>query len=280
MVETKILDGRRLAADLRTSLVPLIKNLKRPPSLKVINIGCNPASLIYVKNKTTAARDVGIVSETMWFPDDVAEFAILEMIEHFNYEPVDGIMVQLPLPSHIRLERVIEAIKPSKDVDGFHPLNIGRVIAGSRRNIPCTPKGIMKLLEAAQTPLQGARALVVGCGAIVGRPVATLLTQAGATVTCAHLLTRDLASECRRADLIIMAAGSPRLLRGSMIREGVTIIDVGITRLPDGKICGDVTFDECLGIARAISPVPGGVGPMTVACLLENTVEAAIWRSL
>jgi methylenetetrahydrofolate dehydrogenase (NADP+)/methenyltetrahydrofolate cyclohydrolase len=275
---TQIINGKKLATELRASLTSQVRHLTYTPVLKVILVGDDPASRIYVKQKIAAAGMVGISAEIMYLPSTISEFALLEMIEHFNFEPVDGIIVQLPLPGHIRLNRVLEAVKVEKDVDGFHPLSVGRVAAGGRRNVPCTAKGIMKLLEASQTPLQGAQALVIGCSAIVGRPVATLLTQALATVTSAHLLTRDLTAECSRADLIVVATGYPNLVRGNMIKAGVVIIDVGITRCLGGKICGDVAFDECLGIAGAITPVPGGVGPMTVACLLENTVEAAIAR--
>jgi methylenetetrahydrofolate dehydrogenase (NADP+)/methenyltetrahydrofolate cyclohydrolase len=275
---TYIIDGRQVANDLRASLAERIGFLKRTPVLKVILVGDNPASRIYVKNKTVAASKIGIAAETMWLPETITEHDLLEMIHHFNREPVDGIIVQFPLPPHICVERVCEAIKATKDVDGFHPLNVGRMTAGGRGFMPCTPKGIMKLLEASQTPLEGAQALVIGYSAIVGRPVSTLLTQANATVTVAHIKTRDLTAETRRADIIVVATGCPKLIRGDMIKPGAVIIDVGITRLADGKVCGDVAFDECFGIAGAMTPVPGGVGPMTIACLLENTVEAAIAR--
>lgn len=275
---TYILDGRKLAAEIRASLRTRILALDYTPVLKVILVGDDPASHIYVKHKTIAAAEVGIAAETIWLPAAISEFELLEMIQHFNYEPTDGIMIQLPLPAHIRLERVFEAIKPSKDVDGFHPLNAGRLLAGGRHNVPCTPKGIMRLLEASQTPLEGAVALVVGCSAIVGRPVSALLTQAHATVTIAHKFTRDLTAECARAEIIVVAAGCPNLIRGNMINPGAVIIDVGFNRLPDGRICGDVAYEECLEIASVLTAVPGGVGPMTIACLLENTLESAIAR--
>lgn len=275
---TQILNGRALAAELLASLTTQIIHLRHTPVLKVILVGDDPASQIYVKNKTRAAGTIGVAAETMWLPSTVSEFAVLEMIEHFNREPVDGILVQLPLPDHISPDKVFEAVKPSKDVDGFHPLNVGRMAGGGRRNVPCTAKAVMRLLEASQTPLQGVRALVIGRSAIVGRPVCTLLTQAHATVTCAHRLTTDLAGECARADIIVSAAGRPNLIRGNMIKPGAVIIDVGINRLATGKLCGDAAFDECLGIAGAITPVPGGVGPLTIACLLENTVDAATAR--
>jgi methylenetetrahydrofolate dehydrogenase (NADP+)/methenyltetrahydrofolate cyclohydrolase len=276
--ETKILDGRQLAFDRRTILIEQIRHLQRTPVLKVILVGDHPASQIYVKHKMRAASAVGIAAETIWLPATISEFDLLEMIHHFNYESIDGIIVQLPLPAHINLNHVLEAIKPSKDVDGFHPLNVGRLAAGGRQNVPCTARGIMLLLEASGKPLQGADALVIGCSAIVGRPVCTLLIQASATVTNAHLLTHDLPAICQRADIIVVAAGCPNLIRGHMLKAGVVLIDVGITRLTDGTVCGDIAYEECLGIAGSITPVPGGVGPMTIACLLENTVAAAIAR--
>ena len=191
---------------------------------------------------------------------------------------VDGILVQLPLPPSIAPHLVLEAIDPAKDVDGFHPLNIGRLQDGQDVLAPCTPRGVMKLLDAAGVALRGARALVLGRSAIVGRPMAALLLAADATVTIAHSRTRDLAAECRRADVLVAAVGRAELVRGDWIQPGATVIDVGINRTADGRLVGDVAFAECAAIAGAITPVPGGVGPMTIACLLENTLEAAIRR--
>lgn len=275
---TKIIDGRAIAADLLSSIAARIAQLDYQPVLKVIIVGDDPASLIYVKKKTRAASQVGIDSETIHLPSDTTEIRLLVTIYEFLNDFVDAIVVQLPLPANINLNNVVQLLHPDKDVDGFHPLNVGLLMSGQRRNVPCTPKGIMMLLNAARTPLQGANALVVGRSAIVGRPVCTLLSQADATVTLAHSMTRGLTTECRRADIIVSAVGQPNLIRGDMIKPGAVIIDVGINRLPDGRLCGDVAYDECLGIASAITPVPGGVGPMTVACLLENTLEAAIAR--
>jgi methylenetetrahydrofolate dehydrogenase (NADP+)/methenyltetrahydrofolate cyclohydrolase len=280
-MHTKIIDGRRLAADLKASVAAKVAALTYTPTLKVVLVGDDPASAIYVKNKTHAAEQVGIAAETIRLPADVSEWELIDFLDaiddaDLNDEFIDGILVQLPLPPQINPSVVLGCLDPVKDVDGFHPLNVGRLTVGQPAMMPCTPKGIMRLLEASQTPLEGAHVLVVGCGPIVGRPVCTLLTQANATVTSAHKFTRSLAAHCRQADIVIVAAGCPNLIRGEMIKPGATIIDVGINRLADGRVVGDVAYSECLGIAGAITPVPGGVGPMTVACLLENTVEAAI----
>ena len=191
---------------------------------------------------------------------------------------VDGILVQLPLPPQIRTQAVLEAVDPAKDVDGFHPLNVGRLAAGTPNMVPCTPLGIMRLLEAAEVALAGARALVIGRSAIVGRPLVSLLLSANATVTIAHSHTRDLIAECRRAEVLVAAIGQPELVRGDWVGQGATVIDVGVNRLADGRLVGDVAFAECAAVAGAITPVPGGVGPMTIACLLENTVAAALRR--
>ena len=191
---------------------------------------------------------------------------------------VDGILVQLPLPAHIDTGKVFAAVDPDKDVDGFHPLNVGALANGRPGLVPCTPAGVMKLLRHTGVALSGARALVLGRSAIVGRPMAALLLAADATVTIAHSRTRDLLAECRRADILIAAVGRPEMVRGDWIAEGATVIDVGINRLPDGRLVGDVAYAECAERAAAVTPVPGGVGPMTIACLLENTVDAAIKR--
>lgn len=274
---THIIDGRRVAAALQQTIQQRIARLDYQPVLKVIIVGQDPASEIYVRNKTSAAFKVGIRSQTITLAATITEGELIEFIyQLIEDDNPDGVIVQLPLPAHIRTSFVLEAISPARDVDGFHPLNVGWLSAGRQRNVPCTPHGIIRLLEAAGTPLHGVHAVIVGTGPIVGRPLSTLLLQAGATVTLTNRNTRDLAAETRRADIIVVAAGCPNLLRGAMITAGVTIIDVGINRLANGKICGDVNLPECLGIARAITPVPGGVGPMTVACLLENTLKASL----
>jgi len=278
-VTARIIDGRALAARLRGDLVSRIGQLPFRPGLAVVLVGDNPASRVYVRSKDRAAREAGIAAQTIVLPGDTAEPALLAGIARLNADPaVDGILVQLPLPPQIRAQAVIDAIDPEKDVDGFHPINAGRLVDGRPGLIPCTPLGVMKLLAEAGVSPAGSRALVLGRSVIVGKPMATLLLAADATVTIAHSRTRDVAAECRRAEILVAAVGRPGLVRGDWISHGATVIDVGINRLPDGRLVGDVAFDECLETAGAITPVPGGVGPMTIACLLENTVTAAIRR--
>jgi methylenetetrahydrofolate dehydrogenase (NADP+) / methenyltetrahydrofolate cyclohydrolase len=278
-VTARIIDGRALAARLRGGLASRIRQLPFRPGLAVVLVGGNPASRVYVRSKDRAAREAGIETQTIALPGDTAEAALLTEITRLNADPaVDGILVQLPLPPQIRTQAVIEAIDPEKDVDGFHPINAGCLVDGRPRLIPCTPLGVMKLLAEAGVSLAGSRTLVLGRSAIVGRPMVALLLTADATVTVAHSRTRDIAAECRRAEVLIAAVGRPGLVRGDWVSHGATVIDVGINRLPDGRLAGDVAFDECLETAGAITPVPGGVGPMTIACLLENTVAAAVRR--
>lgn len=275
----RIIDGKAVAAALRARLRAQIAGLGFQPALAVVLVGDDPASAVYVGSKDRAAREAGIAVQTIRRPAATPEAALLADIARLNADPaVDGILVQLPLPSPIRTQAVVEAVDPAKDVDGFHPLNIGRLAAGAPFLVPCTPLGIMRLLEAGGSRLAGARALVIGRSAIVGRPLVGLLLQADATVTVAHSHTRDLAAECRRAEIVVAAVGKPELVRGDWIRPGATVIDVGVNRKPDGRLVGDVAFAECAAVAGAITPVPGGVGPMTIACLLENTVTAALRR--
>ena len=275
----RIIDGKAIAAALRAQVATQVASLSFTPGLAVVLIGDDPASAVYVRNKDRAAREVGIVAQTIRLPADTPEVMLLAEIARLNADPaVDGILVQLPLPSHIDTEGVIEAIDPAKDVDGFHPLNVGALASGRPGLVPCTPAGVMKLLHHTGVKLAGARALVLGRSSIVGRPMARLLLAADATVTVAHRGTRDLPAECRRAEILIAATGRPEMVRGDWIGEGAIVIDVGINRLPDGRLVGDVNYAECRERAGAITPVPGGVGPMTIACLLENTVDAAIQR--
>jgi methylenetetrahydrofolate dehydrogenase (NADP+) / methenyltetrahydrofolate cyclohydrolase len=278
-VTARIIDGRALAAALRSRLARQIGALPFRPGLAVVLVGDDPASAVYVRSKDRAAHEAGILARTIRLPADVAEPALLAEIARLNADTeVDGILVQLPLPAQIAAQAVIEAVDPGKDVDGFHPLNAGRLASGCRALVPCTPSGVMKLLAEAGVPLEGARALVLGRSTIVGRPVAMLLLAAHATVTIAHSRTRNLAAECRRADIVVAAAGRPELVRGDWIAPGAAVIDVGINRGRDGRLVGDVAFAEAVQVAGAITPVPGGVGPMTIACLLENTVSAALRR--
>jgi methylenetetrahydrofolate dehydrogenase (NADP+)/methenyltetrahydrofolate cyclohydrolase len=278
-VSARIIDGKAIAAALRASVAEQVAQLPFRPGLAVVLVSDDPASAVYVRAKDRAAHAVGIAAQTIRLPADLSEEALITRIARLNADPaVDGILVQLPLPPRIASQEVIEAIDPGKDVDGFHPLNVGRLASGHPVLVPCTPAGVMKLLAAAGRPLEGARALVLGRSTIVGRPMATLLLAAQATVTMAHSHTRDLAQECRRADVVVAAAGRPELVRGDWIAPGATVIDVGINRRADGKLIGDVAFAEACRVAGAITPVPGGVGPMTIACLLENTVTAALRR--
>ena len=278
-MSARIIDGKAVAADLRARLAQQVAALDFQPGLTVVLVGDDPASAVYVRTKDRAANEAGIIVRTIRLLQDTAEAALLAEIARLNDDPeVDGILVQLPLPPQIRTQAVLEAVDPAKDVDGFHPLNIGRLAAGAPSLVPCTPLGIMRLLEAACVELTGARAVVLGRSAIVGRPLAALLLGAHATVTIAHSRTRALVAECRRADVLIAAVGQPELVRGDWVGEGATVIDVGVNRLPDGRLTGDVAFTECAEVAGAITPVPGGVGPMTIACLLENTVTAASRR--
>ncbi len=275
----QILDGRALAAALRADLTQQAARLAYRAGLAVVLVGEQPASAVYVRNKARAADAIGVKAWTIRLPAETTEGALLAEIARLNDDAdVDGILVQLPLPPQIRPEAVIGAIDPAKDVDGFHPLNVGRLHSAAPGLVPCTPLGVMKLLAHAGTALRGARAVVLGRSAIVGKPIAELLLRADATVTLAHSRTRDLAAECRRAEVIIAAVGRAELVRGDWVANDAVVIDVGINRRADGSLVGDVAFDECVDHAGAITPVPGGVGPMTIACLLENTLAAAAAR--
>jgi methylenetetrahydrofolate dehydrogenase (NADP+)/methenyltetrahydrofolate cyclohydrolase len=275
----RILDGKALGARLRAGLAARISGLPFKPGLRVVRVGEDPASGVYVRNKDRAAAEAGFDSATIHLPESTTEADLLAEIARLNADPaVDGILVQLPLPAHIRAEAAIAAVDPRKDVDGFHPLNAGRLAAGEPGLVPCTPRGVMHLLAEAGVTLRGARALVLGRSQIVGRPMAQLLLGADCTVTIAHSRTRDLPAECRRAEILVAAAGRAEMVRGDWIAPGAVVIDVGINRRADGKLVGDVAYAEAVGHAGAITPVPGGVGPMTIACLLENTLEAALAR--
>ncbi|RME81603.1 MAG: bifunctional methylenetetrahydrofolate dehydrogenase/methenyltetrahydrofolate cyclohydrolase FolD [Zetaproteobacteria bacterium] len=275
----KILDGKaiaaRIRAEVRDEARKLAAKVGRMPGLAVILVGDDPASKIYVRNKRRACEEAGFVSHALTLPAETTEQALLERIRALNADPsIDGILVQLPLPSQIRSERVIEAIAPEKDVDGFHPYNLGRLAARRPLLRPCTPAGSMRLLAETGVDLHGVEAVVVGASNIVGRPMALELLLAGATVTVVHRFTRDLEAHVRRAEVLISAVGKPALIRGEWIREGAIVLDVGITRLEDGRIVGDVEFEAARKRAAWITPVPGGVGPMTIAMLLANTLQA------
>jgi len=275
----RIIDGRAVAERLRAAVAARVKTLSFRPGLRVVRVGEDPASGIYVRNKDRAAAAAGFDSATIHLPAETTEDALLAQVAALNADPaVDGILVQLPLPPQIRAEAVISAVDPARDVDGFHPVNAGLLAAGRPGLVPCTPKGVMHLLREAGVSLPGARALVLGRSQIVGRPMLQLLLAADCTVTVAHSRTRDLAAECRRAEILVAAVGRPEMVRGDWIAEDAVVIDVGINRLGNGRLVGDVAFQEAVTRAGAITPVPGGVGPMTIACLLENTLQAALAR--
>jgi len=274
-----LIDGKQVAAALRAEVASRVAALSFTPGLTVVLVGDDPASAVYVRNKDRAAAAAGIAARTIRLPADTPEAVLLATVAALNADPaVDGILVQLPLPPQIRSRAVIEAIDPAKDVDGFHPVNVGHLHDGRPTLVPCTPLGVMRLLAHAGVSIRGARALVLGRSAIVGKPMAALLTNADATVTVAHSRTRDLAAECRRAEVLVVAAGRAEMVRGDWVADGAVVIDVGINRLPDGRLVGDCATAECAAHAAAITPVPGGVGPMTIACLLDNTVTAALAR--
>jgi len=278
-VTARLIDGKAIASAMREALATRVAALPFRPGLAVVLVGDNPASAVYVRTKDRAAEAAGIAAATIRLPAGITEAALLAEVARLNADPaVDGILVQLPLPQGIRAEAVIDLIDPAKDVDGFHPRNAGLLALGRPALVPCTPLGVMKLLEAAGVALSGRRALVLGRSSIVGRPLVALLLAADATVMVAHSRTRDLAAECRRAEILVAAVGRAEMVRGDWIAPGATVIDVGINRLADGRLVGDVAFAECAAVAGAITPVPGGVGPMTIACLLENTVTAALRR--
>jgi len=285
-----IIDGKAIAAELRAATKEEAAAFRArhglPPGLRVVLVGTHPASQAYVRTKARMAQDVGVDGQLITLPEDASEAALLARIEALNRDPaVHGVLVQLPLPEQIDGARVLDAIDPRKDVDGFHPLNVGRLFSASGGLdpgllVPCTPMGCLILLRRTLgEDLAGRRALVVGRSNIVGKPLAALLLGANCTVTIAHSRTRDLPAECRRAEILVAAVGRPQMIRGAWIAPGATVIDVGIVRVPaeDGKtrLVGDVAFEEAVQVAGAITPVPGGVGPMTVACLMRNTLIAA-----
>ncbi|MHB1586593.1 MAG: bifunctional methylenetetrahydrofolate dehydrogenase/methenyltetrahydrofolate cyclohydrolase FolD [Acidiferrobacteraceae bacterium] len=276
----RIIDGKAIAAgivhEIKQRVAARLKRGRRAPGLAVIMIGTHAASEVYVRNKRRACAEAGMLSRSEDLPEDTTEEALLRLIRSLNDDPtVDGILVQLPLPPHINTQGIIEAIRPDKDVDGFHPYNIGRLAIRKPVLRPCTPRGIMTLLEHTGNPLLGLNAVVVGASNHVGRPMSLELLLAGCTVTTCHRFTRDLPAQLARADIIIAAAGKPGLVPGRWINNHAIVIDVGINRQPDGSLIGDVEFETAKETAGWITPVPGGVGPMTVATLLLNTLEAA-----
>ena len=287
-----ILDGKKLAESVRAEVAKgvaaFVAEHGRPPGLEVVLVGEDPASQVYTRNKQKASTEVGIRGKLHTLPASTTEAELLALLDRLNNDDtVDGILVQLPLPKQIKEQRVLDAIRADKDVDGFHPINAGLLASGRPGLVPCTPRGCMKLIALAGVKLEGTRAVVVGRSNIVGKPMAQLLLADNATVTIAHSRTKDLADRCREADVLVVAAvGRPEMIKGDWLKPGATVIDVGMNRIelkdsPDGKkskLVGDVAFEEAAKVAGAITPVPGGVGPMTIACLLENTLIAAKQR--
>ena len=280
----QIIDGKAIAADVRKEVAADVKALQAShgltPGLAVVLVGEDPASKVYVKNKAAQTVEVGMQSFEYKLPETTSEHEILTLVERLNASPeVHGILVQLPLPKHVNAEKVLNSIHPDKDVDGFHPTNVGRLWIGERALVPCTPTGSAILAKRAAPDLKGMNAVVIGRSNIVGKPMAALLLRESCTVTIAHSQTKDLPGVVRQADLVIAAVGRPEMVKGDWIKPGAIVIDVGINRVPSEngktKLVGDVAYAECAEVAGAITPVPGGVGPMTIACLLQNTVVAA-----
>lgn len=272
----QLIDGKAFAAELRRDVARQVAARKRAPGLAVVLVGVDPPSQIYVRNKRVACEQVGFVSKAYDLPSDTPEAKLLGLIDELNADPtVDGILVQLPLPAHIHTELVIERIRPDKDVDGFHPYNIGRLAQRIPKLRPCTPFGIIKLLEHYGEKFYGRHAVVVGASNIVGRPMALELLLVGCTTTVCHRFTEHTERYVAEADILVVAVGKPGLVKGAWIKPGGTVVDVGINRMPDGSVKGDVEFEAARERAAFITPVPGGVGPMTVTMLLVNTLTAA-----
>lgn len=275
----RVIDGKAVAQTLRGEVATAATELRGrgvAPTLAVVLVGDDPASAVYVRSKTKAAREANVDVRDHKLPATTTQAELMALVAQLNADPiVDGILVQLPLPAHLDSDAVIRSLDPAKDVDGLHPTNLGYLAQGRPVFSPCTPKGCMRLLREVGAELAGARAVVLGRSVLVGKPIALLLANANATVTMCHSKTRDLAGEVRRADIVVAAVGRPEMVRGDWIADGAIVLDVGINRTADGKLVGDVEYAAAAARARAITPVPGGVGPMTIACLLENTVEAA-----
>ena len=277
MTQARILSGHEVAEAVYRELRETLASLPFVPSLRVIRLGEDPASVSYVRLKDKRARELGLRSQVEVYPEDFPEEALLARIEELNRdEDVDGVLVQLPLPPHIRAERVLEAISPLKDVDGFHPVNVGRLWSGGEGLFPCTPLGVVRLLKHYGVGLKGKEVVVLGRSNIVGKPLAALLLREDATPTLAHSKTQDLPEVTRRAEVLVVAVGRPHLVRKAWVRPGAVVVDVGVNRV-EGKLLGDV-HPEVAEVASALTPVPGGVGPMTVAMLMANTVKAALLR--
>ncbi len=275
-----ILDGKALAAKIQSKIKlevqSIVKQTGKAPGLAALRVGKNEASRIYVNRKAKACAEVGIYSRKVELPLDLSQESLMEEVERLNSDSlIHGILVQLPLPDHMATDKILEKLKVEKDVDGFHVVNAGKLILGQKGLVPCTPLGIIRLLDEHQISIEGAKAVVVGRSNIVGKPVAHLLLHRNATVTICHSRTKDLKTECQSADILIAAIGKTEMIRGDWVKRGACVIDVGINRKEDGSLVGDVQFKEAMARAKWITPVPGGVGPLTIAMLLSNTLEAA-----
>ncbi|MFA6948776.1 MAG: bifunctional methylenetetrahydrofolate dehydrogenase/methenyltetrahydrofolate cyclohydrolase FolD [Eubacteriales bacterium] len=276
MSVAKIIDGKKIAAEIRADIAAEVAAMKTAPGLAVIIVGENPASQVYVRNKHKACGEAGIYSEVHELPEATAQDELLALIDRLNTDDkIDGILVQLPLPKHISESAVIERISPKKDVDAFHTVNVGRIMLGDYDFLPCTPAGVMELLAHSGIDVCGKNCVVVGRSNIVGKPMAMLLLHANGTVTVCHSKTKNLAEVTRSADILVVAIGRAKFITGDMVGEGAVVIDVGMDRDENGKLCGDVDFDSVSKVASYITPVPGGVGPMTITMLLKNTVRSA-----
>ncbi len=277
-VTARLIDGKAVARQIEQEVIAAIPRLGRKPGLVAVRVGNDPASEIYVRNKAKKARELGLEGNELVFPETMSEAELLAEVDLLNRDDtVDGILVQLPLPKQIDPKKVIDAISPAKDVDGFHPINVGMLHLGRPTLVPCTPAGVIRLIESTGEPIEGKHAVIIGRSDIVGKPMSALLLQRNATVTICHSRTRDLASVARQADILVAAIGRPRFVTAEMIHPGAIVIDVGINRV-EGKLAGDVDFIAAREVAGWITPVPGGVGPMTIAMLMKNTVTAAELR--
>ena len=271
-----IINGKEISAAIREEIKAGVQGMSVRPGLAVVLVGDDPASAVYVRNKSKACAEVGIYSEVYRLPEETGREQLLGLIEQLNQSPlIHGILVQLPLPKHLDPEEVIMAIDPAKDVDAFHPVNVGKIMIGNYDFLPCTPAGVMELLHRSGIEVSGKECVVIGRSNIVGKPQAMLLLHENATVTVCHSKTRDLPSVCRRADILVSAVGKAKFVTADMVRNGAVVIDVGMNRDENGKLCGDVDFEPVSKKASYITPVPGGVGPMTITMLLKNTVTAA-----
>lgn len=271
-----IINGKEISAAIREEIKAEVQGMSVRPGLAVVLVGDDPASAVYVRNKSKACAEVGIYSEVYRLPEETGREQLLGLIEQLNQSPlIHSILVQLPLPKHLDPEEVIMAIDPAKDVDAFHPVNVGKIMIGNYDFLPCTPAGVMELLHRSGIEVSGKECVVIGRSNIVGKPQAMLLLHENATVTVCHSKTRNLPSVCRRADILVSAVGKPKFVTADMVKDGAVIIDVGMNRDENGKLCGDVDFEPVSEKASYITPVPGGVGPMTITMLLKNTVTAA-----